>query len=298
MENCPCKTLENFKPKPEKIFVSHSGKDESIIKKIESILKQKDLSPYIAERKAIGRPLIDKIRQEMADSNMVLVVWTENAKERSNEIIAFETGMAWLDQLPIFILKHSKVDFNENGWFYPQLTDYVEFENASDNDLKQKIDKFDFNQYKNPICFCFPKENTRKRNSINENVVKDDGSICLWPSFDGIIHFVVGNHTHKIIRDIRVDVQFPKYLDIYFNTGDSGDRVQRNEMFDMKEIAPGRVRLMMLAMPSDEHWSFEVKVRVRDELGKNDDVIDVIIQGGEYTKKKITIPLKIENGGG
>ena len=297
MENSPCKSLKFFKQKPEKIFVSHSSEDNTngTIGKIGSILEEKGLSPYIAERNSIGTPLTGKLRQEMADSNMVLVVWTEKAKEKSSEIIAFETGMAWLNQLPIFILKEKNVKMD---WFYPQLTDYVEFENTLNGDLKQQMDKFDFDQYKNPICFCFPKKNTPKKNSMNESIVQDDGSICLSPSFNGIIHFVVGNHTNKIIRDIRVDVQFPRYLDIYVNPGGQGDGVQRNEMFDMKKIAPGRIRLMMLAMPSDEHWSFEVRVCVPDRPSKKDDVINVTIQGGEYTKKKISIPLKIENSGG
>lgn len=294
MEECPCKTLTNFKPEPEKIFVSHSSEDGEFIKKIEASLKERGLTPYIAKRNAIGKPLTEKLKNEMADSNMVLVVWTKNAKEKSSEIIAFETGMAWLNQLPIFILKKNDVDI---AWFYQQLTDYVKFENISDGDLEQQMDKFDFNQYKNPICFCFPKENP-KQNSMNEKVVQDDGSICLRSSFNGIIHFVVGNHTEKIIRDIRVDVRFPLYLDISFNPGGLGDGVQRNEMFGMKKIASGHVRLMMLAMPSDEHWCFGVRIHVPDTPNKNKDNINVTIQGGEYTKKKIIIPLKIENGGG
>lgn len=295
MEDCPCKTLRNFKPEPEKIFVSHSSIDKKFIEKIEAFLKKRGLSPYIAERNAIGKPLTDKLRKEMADSNMVLVVWTNNAKKNSSEIIAFETGMAWLNQLPIFILKEKE---SKMAWFYPQLTDYVEFKNTSNGDLEQKMNEFDFDQYKNPLCFCFPKADTLKQNSLNVKIVQDAGSIYLSPSFNGIIHFVVGNHTNKIIRDIRIDVQFPEYLGICFNPGDLGDGVQRNEMFDMKKIAPGRVRLMMLAMPSDEHWSFEVRVCVPDKPSKNDDAIKVTIQGGEYTKKKITIPLKFENGGG
>src|SRR5665648_297185 len=97
MENSPCKSLKFFKQKPEKIFVSHSSEDNTngTIGKIGSILEEKGLSPYIAERNSIGTPLTGKLRQEMADSNMVLVVWTEKAKEKSSEIIAFETGMAW-----------------------------------------------------------------------------------------------------------------------------------------------------------------------------------------------------------
>jgi hypothetical protein len=68
-------------------------------------------------------------------------------------------------------------------------------------------------------------------------------------------------------------------------------------MFDMKKIAAGHVRLMMLAMPSDEHWSFEVRICVPDTPNKNMDEMKVTIQGGEYTEKKISIPLKIKNGG-
>ncbi len=291
MIHCPAETIEKLRIKPEKIFVSHSGEDKEIIEKIESVLQSINLLPYIAERRAIGIPLVNKLREEMADSNMTLIVWTKNAKEKSSEIIGFETGMAWINRLPIFILKDSQTDIK---WFYEQLTDYVKIEDFSDEKLIQtKLDEFDFTRYKNPICFCFPRLKTPKGTSLNEKVVQPDGTIRLWSKFKEIVHFFIGNHTNRIIRDIRVDLLFPDCLKITFNPGDLSDGVQRNEMFEMKQVSAGRIRVMMMALPSDEHWSFEVNISATETSSEIKDSIFVKIQGGEYSKKEIIIPFII-----
>jgi len=293
MNSCPAKTIKDIKIKPEKIFISHSGKDEGIIKQIGSVLKNKGLFPYIAERNSIGTPLTNKLKEEMADSNMALIVWTKNAKESSDEIIAFETGMAWINHLPIFILKDGRTDI---PWFYKQLTDYIKIDSFSDKKLIQKkLDGFDFARYVNPICFCFPRKNNPKNTSLNEKVIQQDGTIRLWNKFQGIVHFSIGNHTNRIIRDIRIDIQFPLpgILNIVFNPGDLGDMVQRNEMFDMKQVSAGHIRVMMMALPSDEHWPFELNISAPETSSKIEDFIYVKIQGGEYSKKVISIPFMI-----
>lgn len=290
MIDCSIDTLSNLKIKPIKIFVSHSGEDKSIIETIKSILAQNGYLPYVAERKSIGRPLTSKLREELLDSNSVLVVWTKNAKDRSNEIIGFEAGMAWANNIPIFILKDQSANFNKNSWFYPQLTDYVGIENFDDeNLLKGKINEFDFLKYHNPICFCFPKQDSPKQNCENEIVVWSDGSIHLWSEFKGRIHFVIGNHTNKIIRDSRFTLEFPDYIKIDFNIEDTD--VQKNEMINMKLIKSAIVRLMWVALPSGEHWSHELNLTVPKIQQETKGNIYIKIQGGEYSKKEIDVPL-------
>lgn len=296
MMNCPFDSISKIKISPFKVFISHSGKDKEIVESVADILKSrfKEIKcvPYIGERNTIGRPLTSKLREELLDSNSVLVVWTKNAKKISNEIIGFETGMAWASNIPVFVLKDKSIEIT---WFYRQITDYVEIENFEDeNILEKKMSDFDFLRYHNPICFCFPKQDTTKRNSENEIVVWSDGSIHLWNEFNGIIHFITGNHTNRIIRDIRITIEFPEYIEIRFNPGGTG-AVQRNEMFDMKKLRKGVIRLMWVALPSDEHWSTELRLiipKLEKEISEN---VHIRIQGGEYSKKEIDVPLKIHS---
>lgn len=64
-------------------------------------------------------------------------------------------------------------------------------------------------------------------------------------------------------------------------------------MLDMKQLKPGIIRVMFMAISSDEHWSLEVNVSVPEiqrQITKN---VHVLIQGGDYSKKEIDIPLII-----
>jgi hypothetical protein len=275
-----------------KIFISHATADHEIIRIIESKLKEKGLDPYLAERRHIGRPLIEKLRDELEDSSMFILVWTKNVEMNSKSIIAFETGMAWTNRLPIFILKQKAVHID---WFYEQITDYAEFDIDQPEKIGESIDKFDFNEYLNPIEFSFPVVLNKKGNSTNESVFRDDG-LFLKRDFNDIIHFTIKNKTKRIIRDVRIDINFPKYLNISFNPGDTGDGVQKNEIFDIKCIDNHRTRLMMPALPSDEPWEFEQRIAVNKEqiksLPDNQNIV-IKIQGGDYPKRVVVYPTNI-----
>jgi len=279
-----------MKLKAPKIFVSHASADKELNIKIEKHLKKKGLTPYLAERNSIGRPLINKLRNELEDSNMLLVVWPTNVESKSKPIIAFETGMAYTNRLPIFILKEDKSHLD---WFYEQLTDYVDFNYCDTNSIYKQLDKFDFDNYRNPIKLYFPKENNSKKNSSNESVVQENGSLKFSKNFNEIIHFVIENTTKRIIRDIRVDIQFPDYCKIVFNEGGKGDGIQKNEQFDLRLLPDNMVRLMMLALPSDEKWFFELRIIINDLNLIDQGSLLVKIQGGDYTRKELSIPIMV-----
>ncbi len=279
-----------LRPKNPKIFVSHATADKEIINRIESLLKKKGLFPYVAERNSIGLPLIEKLRNELEDSNMFLVVWTTNVERTSKPIIAFETGMAWANKLPIFILKEES---SQLDWFYEQLTDYVDFSRCDNKSIDEQLDKFDFEHCRNPINFEFPKKNNSKGTSYNESVVQEDGSIRFSHNFNEIVHFIIENKINRIIRDIRVDIQFPEYCNILFNEGGLGDGVQKNEQFDMRLLPDNTVRLMILALPSSEQWEFELRVVIVENALSSERHIEVKVQGGDYTKKEFSIPIKV-----
>ncbi|MBE0660969.1 MAG: toll/interleukin-1 receptor domain-containing protein [Bacteroidales bacterium] len=279
-----------LKVRQPKIFVSHATADKEIVNRIEHLLKQKGLSPYLAERSSIGRHLIDKLRNELEDSNMFLVVWTTNVESNSKPIIAFETGMAWTNKLPIFILKEES---SQLDWFYEQVTDYVTFNKCDAKSIDKQIGKLDFDQYRDPIYFKFPKENNSKGNSYNESVVQQDGGIRFSPNFNEIVHFIIENKINRIIRDIRVHIQFPDFCNIQFIEGGHGKGVQKNEQFDLRLLPGNTVRLMMPALPSDEKWEFELRVVIGEKALSSEKDIKVKVQGGDYTKKEFSIPIKV-----
>lgn len=283
---------QSYKILPYKIFISHAEEDNNISKIIADALKEKNFLPYIAERETIGEPLMSKLRDEMANSDAILIVGSENsAKKTACEIIGFETGMAWANHSKIFIIKSPK---NEMTWFYGQLTDYIEIEfDQMEAKVQDILSSIKFENYVNPICFAFPRRNNNKKNSRNEDCVSEDGSISLKSPFDGILYFVFGNHTNRIIRDVRITIRLPPQISIIFDEGDLGLSMKR-EMFWMRAISSNIVRLAWPVLPSEEHWTAELRLCIHKIEKEIKDSIEVTIQGGDYARKMITIPIIIQ----
>ena len=65
-----------------KIFISHSTKDYQIVIALEGYLKSKGIFAYIAERDyQIGKPLSNKIFENIETSDYFLVLYTSRGKE-------------------------------------------------------------------------------------------------------------------------------------------------------------------------------------------------------------------------
>jgi len=65
-----------------KIFISHSTKDIEIVQFLEKILKTYGYTPYIAERDyQAGKPLSQKIMNNIDNSNYFLIIYTDNGKK-------------------------------------------------------------------------------------------------------------------------------------------------------------------------------------------------------------------------
>ncbi len=286
----------SYRITPYKVFISHSGEDKDITNNIFRVLEHnRSILPYVAERDSIGVPLMPKLRSELLDSDSILIVWTKNAKERACEIIAFETGMAWAEHLNIFLIKDKSAD--DPTWFYQQLTDYVKIDinemiSLKNEDLVNELDKLKFEYYCNPLCIYFPKKDNSKKNSKNEDCVADNGSINLRCPFDDILYFIFGNHTNRIIQDIRITMEFPPQISVIFDEGDRGLSIKR-EIFWMRAISSNIVRLAWPVLPSEEHWVPELRLVVHDIKEEIRDFIRVTIQGGEYAKRQITIPITL-----
>jgi len=64
---------------PFKVFISHSTQDPEIVYTLYSLLRQRGMEAYVAEYyPEPGKPLSEKVRQNMATSDLVLVILTHN----------------------------------------------------------------------------------------------------------------------------------------------------------------------------------------------------------------------------
>lgn len=79
-----------------KVFISHSTKDFKLVISLVKFLERYGIEAYIAERDyRIGRPLTQKIMQNIDTSHFFLVVYTTNGKE--SDFVQQEIGI-WIDK--------------------------------------------------------------------------------------------------------------------------------------------------------------------------------------------------------
>lgn len=261
---------------PERFFYSHATSDDRLTAIVKDVLESVPghYEVYVAERGLVGRPLMDKLRDEMMNCNAVLVGWTTSASSRSSEIISFELGMAFSLGLPIYILRHGQL---EMPWFFPNLTDYAVFAQIVEDDVQKALSTLVPRSFYHPLDVVFPAaEEPAKLQSMNPHVVRGDGSIELPVNFDGIVHFNVINRRQHSERDVRMTLTFPDSVAVQFDPGtrDGASGVQRNEMFDMWEAPPGCVRLYWPSLPLDS-VSFELHLIVKKGYSSTSDNVEL-----------------------
>ncbi len=225
-------------------------------------MKQKKYEIYIAERNLVGVPLIQKLREELINCNALLLGWTKNTKTKSSsQIISFEIGMAFSLGIPIYIIKTEK---GEMPWFYDKLTDYIQVDEIIEDKIRDALNKIEPFSFLHPIDLLIPKEEyfkyPNRNQSENITIVQDDGSLNLPQNFNGIIHFKLVNRRPKSEKNVRIILKFPKEIDIKFDAGslDRTSKVQRNEIFDMRETSKGIVRIYWASLPP-EIYNMEIR---------------------------------------
>ncbi len=130
-----------------------------------------------------------------------------------------------------------------------------------------------------PIDLLIPKEELFKypnRNqSKNITLVQDDGSLNIPQDFNDIIHFRLINRKPKSEKNVRLLLKFPKEISIIFDAGslDGSSKVQRNEIFDMRETPKGTVRMYWVSLPV-ENMNFEIRLKTDNELVKKQSFIE------------------------
>ena len=89
-----------------KIFISYSTKDLALATRAQKMLQQMGYVAYVAEyNAAVGAVLTESIKQNIANSDLFLLLWSRAAKE--SEWVSQETGIATAQKKTIipFILE-------------------------------------------------------------------------------------------------------------------------------------------------------------------------------------------------
>ena len=269
------KEIENWYP--ERFFYSHASKDNSLTQLIEKEIKKNGYEIYIAERNLVGIPLIQKLREELINCNALLLGWTKNTNSKStSQIVSFEVGMAYSLGLPIYIIQTYK---GKIPWFFDKITDYIRIDELIEIKIKDALEKIEPFSFFHPIDLLIPKEELFKYPNINQSknitVVQKDGSLNIPENFNNIIHFNLINRRPKSEKNVRLLLKFPKEINITFDAGslDGTSKVQRNEIFDMRETPKGTVRMYWASLPV-ESFNFEIRLKTNIELAKTQSYIE------------------------
>lgn len=286
----------------ERVFYSHSGRDEELTQIVKNICESElEVELYIAENIYVGSPLITKFKDEMLNCNAMIVGWTKNAEEKSSEIISFEIGLAYLLNLPIFIIR---MEGTEMPWFFDKITDYAKIKTISIDELKGVIEKFDKKKFLHPIEVHFPKEEYIKyppaNQSENINVIQDDGRIKIGEGFSGILHFDIINNRDKPQTSARVIFKFPDEVTIHVDPGNleiteqiNGRRyIRRNELFySIHNPQDNSLRIIWETLPLGIN-KHEVRIIRKSNTGPSLKQIICGAYSNEMTLRKKVIPIE------
>lgn len=283
---------------PERFFYSHASKDHEIAQIISEAFSRLDnrYEIYFAERELVGRPLIQKLKEELLNSNALLCAWTENtSKIETSQIISFELGMAFSLGLPIYILRFSKQGM---PWFFDKVTDYTEVEEHSTDFIFNKLKTMEPFSFNHPVEVIIPNEplykySNQKSQSANYAVATQEDRLNLYRDFNEIIHFKIINRRRKPEKDVRLIIKFPSNISISFNAGtlDGSSSIQRNEIFDMRQTERGLVRMYWPSLPL-EAFNFEIRLNVEAIPNNEENHIELLTSSENiigWRKKHIKI---------
>lgn len=289
----------------ERIFYSHASDDRRFTKYVKEIIeKEPGFNVYVAERSYVGKPVIQKLKDEMLNCNAMIVGWTKNAqKYQTSNIISFEIGMAYSLGIPIFIIRQERT---KKPWFFDKITDYAKIKGITKKEIESVIAKFDKTTFLHPIEVEFPREKYLKyppnNQSENINVIQKDKKIILKKNFKGILHYNIINNRHKPESSVRIILKFPKQLVIKVDQGKleltsqiSGRQfVQRNEMFyTILNTQDNSLRMIWETLPL-ETFTHEVHITLKSRSEKFKDKIQCIAYSKNMTKRIKDIPIELK----
>jgi len=222
---------------PPRFFYSHATKDIKLRKIIHDCLISKNYDIYFAERTLVGKPLIEKLRDEMLSCNAILVGWTNGMSNK--HIISFELGMGYSLGLPIFLLLADK-DNKGMPWFFDKITDYERINPITQNNIIAAINKMDPFSFIDPIDIIIPQDPSNPlyplpSDNKNQQVVNNDGSLSLWDDFNFTLRLSIINNIKKPIKNLRYKFYTSGNFKMEVTPGDiyGTSRTLRNENYSM-----------------------------------------------------------------
>ncbi|MBA7635684.1 hypothetical protein ES703_43288 [subsurface metagenome] len=117
------------------IFISYSQKDMTLINSIVAFLRKQGITPYVAAHDTpSGRPIPQKILEEIERSDALFVFWTRNVAENrtTSESVIWEVSSAQQARKRIYVFREKGVDV---PMLVSYITDYFGFDPLSQDDL-------------------------------------------------------------------------------------------------------------------------------------------------------------------
>lgn len=299
---------------PERIFFSHATKDNNLTEKVKDSIEKiiNGCEVYIAERNLVGKPLIEKLKEEMLDCNALIVSWTNNTNIKStSQIISFEVGMAYSLGLPVYILFFDSVKISwfklkipwfklkEIPWFFKNITDYEKVNSRDKNDIEKALKKIEPISFIHPLDIQFPKKKYPgaflNKKSSNIDVVQEDGSLKFEAGFNDILHYFLINNRKKPEKNVRFLLRFPDVFKITYDPGslEGEGNVKRNEFFYCFQLKYD----ITIYWPSFgiRKTIFEIKIEIPSDITNlNNLCLDIAVSSDNivgYRRKKIPIEI-------
>jgi stringent starvation protein B len=122
------------------VFISHSSRDEWLIKPICEWLKASGVEPYLAEFETTATPLPEKFDKAIRDSNAVVVIFTRNVAniQKTRDVVNWETCVAYTHKKPVYILRENGVEL---PFMFNYITDYFTFDPFNVKTLKAALQR-------------------------------------------------------------------------------------------------------------------------------------------------------------
>lgn len=111
------------------VFCAHASADTELVSSCKSAIEDSKLTHFFAEFEMEGKPLPDKIRDNIRASRIVIVLWTRNVSDvaRTRDIVNAETGEAHMASKPVYVFRE---EGTELPLFLSYITDYITYKSG------------------------------------------------------------------------------------------------------------------------------------------------------------------------
>ena len=119
------------------VFCSHASADTRLVDACRIAIEDMGFTHFFAEFEMEGRSLPEKIRDNIRDSRMVVVLWTRNVDNvgTTRDIVNAEIGAAHMASKPVYVFREENTEL---PLFVKNITDYRVFKS---DEYAQVVDR-------------------------------------------------------------------------------------------------------------------------------------------------------------